>query len=148
MTECEICGTEIKGHARYIQIGNSKLMVCEACARYGTPVMEPGEGGSGSRMALPLPLSLLRKKESRQIKVDMDRVIEEELALGEDYGRKVKEAREKAGLRQDELARMINEKQSLLRKIENEAMIPTREVQMKIERVLKPYLELNSAEHD
>jgi len=54
----------------------------------------------------------------------------------EDYGRKLKEAREKAGLKQAELANRINEKQSLLRKIENEEIVPSDDVMRKIKRVL------------
>ena len=131
MTECEICGVEIKkGHARYIQIGTSKLRVCEACARYGTAVVEPENKNSSS---------LLARKGNLHHK-GMDIEIEELDMDMDDYGRKVKEAREKAGLKQEELAKMINEKHSLLRKIENNAITPTEEVRMKIERVLKPYL--------
>jgi putative transcription factor len=58
-------------------------------------------------------------------------------AVEEDYGRKIKEAREKAGLKQAELAQRINEKHSLLRKIENEELMPGEEIRKKIERVLK-----------
>jgi len=133
MTECEICGVEIKkGHARYIQIGTSKLRVCEACARYGTAVVEPENKNSSSLLARKGNLHHKGMDiEIEELDMDMDM---------EDYGRKVKEAREKAGLKQEELARMINEKHSLLRKIENDAITPTEEVRMKIERVLKPYL--------
>ena len=134
MTECEICGAEIKkGHARYIRIGTSKLRVCEACARYGTAVVEPEKKENS-------PSLLARRRDLYQMERDIEI---EELDMDvdmEDYGRKVKEAREKAGLKQEELARMINEKHSLLRKIENETITPTEEVRMKIERVLKPYL--------
>ncbi len=131
MTECEICGVEIKkGHARYIQIGTSKLRVCEACARYGTAVVEPEKKNSSSLLA--------RKRNLHHKEMDIE--IEELDMDMDDYGRKVKEAREKAGLKQEELAKMINEKHSLLRKIENNAITPTEEVRMKIERVLKPYL--------
>jgi putative transcription factor len=66
----------------------------------------------------------------------MDREIEEVLEIAEDYGRKIKEARERAGLKQAELAQRINEKQSVLRKIEHEGIVPTEEVRVKIERVL------------
>jgi putative transcription factor len=66
----------------------------------------------------------------------MDREIEEGLEIDEDYGRKIREARERAGLKQAELAQKINEKQSLLRKIEHEEILPTDEVRVKIARVL------------
>ncbi len=121
--ECEICGAEIKGRAYSINIGTSKLKVCEACARYG--------------VAVPATTTTTAMQKKRLYE-QMDLEIEEEVEPV-DYGRRVKAARERAGLKQEELAKMINEKQSLLRKIENEEVIPTEELRMKIERVLKPY---------
>ncbi len=122
MTQCEICGTEIKGEAQYIIIGSSKLFVCKSCARYGTIVVDK-KTKPKSRV----------KSESRLYE-QMDHEIEE--GMEEGYGRRIKEAREKAGLKQAELAKRINEKQSLLRKIENEEIIPGKEVMRKINRVL------------
>ncbi len=124
MTQCEICGTEIKGEAQYIIIGSSKLMVCKSCARYGTIVVDK-KTKHESRV----------KSESRLYEL-MDHEIEEGMEGMEGYGRRIKEAREKAGLKQAELAKRINEKQSLLRKIENEEIIPSEEVMRKINRVL------------
>ncbi|RLG33561.1 TIGR00270 family protein [Methanosarcinales archaeon] len=123
--QCEICGKEIKGEAQYVTIGSSELMVCKSCARYGTIVEEKKAKVAKSRV----------KSESRLYE-QMDHEIEERMEGMEDHGRKIKEAREKAGLKQAELAKRINEKQSLLRKIENEEIIPTDEVRRKIERVL------------
>ncbi len=134
MTECEICGAEIKGKVQYIAIGVSKLKVCKPCARYGTVVVEAKKvnakiGGE----------QVLLAEAKRKLYEQMDHEIEEGLEGVEGYGRKLKEAREKAGLKQAELAKRINEKQSLLRKIENEEIIPGEEVGRKIERVLKPF---------
>ena len=137
MTECEICGAKIRGHVHYIQIGASKLRVCEACARYGTAVMEPESEKSSFGFRSSSTMSARRR---RMDLCQMDIAIEEQEPVMDDYGRRVKEAREKAGLKQEELARMINEKHSLLRKIENETITPTEEVRMKIERALRPYL--------
>ncbi len=127
--ECEICGAEIKGRAYSINIGTSKLKVCEACARYGVAVPD-NSAASTTTTGMPV--------QKKRLYEQMDLEIEEEVEPV-DYGRRVKAARERAGLKQEELAKMINEKQSLLRKIENEEMIPTEELRMKIERVLKPY---------
>ncbi len=77
-----------------------------------------------------------RVKSESRLYEQMDHEIEEGMEGMEGYGRKIKEARERAGLKQAELAKRINEKQSLLRKIENEEIIPTDEVRRKIERVL------------
>ncbi len=135
MPECEICGVEIKGKVQDITIGSSKLQVCKACARYGTVIVVDKKvkttlGGE--------PVQLVKAK--RGLYEQMDLVIEEGMEMGEEYGRKIKEAREKAGLKQAELAKRINEKQSMVRKIENEEIIPSKEVWRKIERVLKSFL--------
>jgi putative transcription factor len=127
MSECEICGAEIRGKVHYITIGNSKLSVCRACARYGTVI--PGE----TEIKVESEHVMLTKAK-KKLYEQMDHDIEDEIE--ENYGRKVKEAREKAGLKQAELAQKINEKQSLLRKIENEEIIPNEGVMRKIERVL------------
>ncbi len=132
MAACEICGVEITGKAQYIAIGSSKLRVCKACARYGSEVMEstPAQTTLSSE-------HVQLAKAKRKLYEQMDLELEEGLAIEEDYGNKIKEARERAGLKQAELAQKINEKQSLLRKIEHEEILPTDEVRKKIERVLK-----------
>jgi putative transcription factor len=125
MTECEVCGAEIKGAAQYVVIGDSKLRVCKACAHYGTVVVEDKNVRPG-RVAQAKANSRLYEQMNHDLEVEVE----------EDYGRKLKEAREKAGLKQAELAKRINEKQSLLRKIENEEIVPSDEIIRKIERVL------------
>jgi putative transcription factor len=137
MTECEICGAEIAGKPVYIAIGDSKLRVCRTCSRYGAVVVD-----DPSAQARRSPVSLV-SEQSQQAKARqrlyerMDQELEEGLGIAEDYGRKIKEARERAGLKQEDLAKLINEKHSILRKIENEEIIPTDEVRAKLERVLK-----------
>lgn len=125
MTECEVCGAEIKGAAQYVVIGDSKLRVCKACAHYGTVVVENKNVRAGP-VVHPKANSRLYEQMNHDLEVEVE----------EDYGRKLKEAREKAGLKQTELANRINEKQSLLRKIENEEIVPSDEVMRKIKRVL------------
>ncbi|HID19581.1 MAG TPA: TIGR00270 family protein [Methanophagales archaeon] len=123
MTECEVCGAEIKGKAQYVVIGDSKLRVCKACAQFGTVVVEDRKVKAGR---------VVHAKSKLYEQMDHDIEVEVE----EDYGRKLKEAREKVGIKQAELAKRINEKQSLLRKIENEEIVPSEEVMRKIARVL------------
>jgi putative transcription factor len=140
MTECEICGTGIVGKAQYVQIGASKLRVCKTCARYGSAVVDdaraPAHVQAQARTTPGTGHAQLAAQARRKLYEQMDREIEEGLEIDEDYGRKIKEARERAGLKQAELAQKINEKQSLLRKIEHEEILPTDEVRVKIERIL------------
>lgn len=143
MTECEVCGTEIVGKAQYVQIGSSKLRVCKTCARYGSAVVEdaraPAQAHAHAQARTTPGIghhAQLAAQARRKLYEQMDREIEEGLEIDEDYGRKIREARERAGLKQAELAQKINEKQSLLRKIEHEEILPTDEVRVKIGRVL------------
>jgi putative transcription factor len=142
MTECEVCGTEIVGKAQYVQIGSSKLRVCKTCARYGSAVVEDARAPAQAhahaqaRTTPGIGHAQLAAQARRKLYEQMDREIEEGLEIDEDYGRKIREARERAGLKQAELAQKINEKQSLLRKIEHEEILPTDEVRVKIARVL------------
>nr|QNO51623.1 hypothetical protein JFJFMGFI_00022 [Methanosarcinales archaeon ANME-1 ERB6] len=143
--QCEICGTEIKGEVYRIRIDTSELSVCKSCARLGTAVVEAKKGkevlepqhANSNVNAKP------KRKPISKLYTQIDREIEAEMEIDageEDYGRKIKEAREKAGLKQAELAQKINEKHSLLRKIENEELMPGEAVRKKIERALKGFL--------
>ena len=58
----------------------------------------------------------------------------EELAT--DYDERIRSARESAGLSQDELAKQLNEKASLIRKLEHGETLPSDDVQGKLERNL------------
>jgi len=130
MTDCEICGAEIRGKAQIISVGTSKLRVCSTCVRHGTVVVETKKK---AKFVQP-------RNAKKRLYEQMDLEIEAGQALEEDYGKQVRDARGKAGLKQEELAKKINEKQSLLRKIENDEISPSEEVMRKIKRVLKPFL--------
>ena len=53
-----------------------------------------------------------------------------------DYDDRIRSAREAEGLSQEELADQLNEKASLIRKLERGDTLPTDEVQKKLERAL------------
>ncbi len=54
-----------------------------------------------------------------------------------DYDQRIREARESRSLSQEELAKQLNEKASLIRKLERGDMLPSDEVQTKLERSLE-----------
>jgi len=53
-----------------------------------------------------------------------------------DYDQRIRNAREQEGLTQEELAQQINEKASLVRKLERGDILPSDDVQRKLERKL------------
>ena len=112
---CEICGRPIKGKGREIFVERAKLTVCKSCVRYGTPVREK------------------RKKSSRK---PVFTSAEADFDIREDYPARVKNAREKIGLTQKDLARKINEKESVIHRIETGHMRPSRKLARKLEGAL------------
>jgi len=61
----------------------------------------------------------------------------EDLELIEDYGEIVRKARIELGLSQEDLAKQLNEKLTIIKKIEAEEFRPSLELARKIERVLR-----------
>jgi putative transcription factor len=57
--------------------------------------------------------------------------------LAQDYDETVRSARETAGMSQEDLARKLNEKASLIRKIERGDTLPSDDVQRKLESALE-----------
>ncbi|MHA1594956.1 MAG: multiprotein bridging factor aMBF1 [Candidatus Baldrarchaeia archaeon] len=133
---CEICGAKIVGKRYEIFVEGSKLIVCEKCAKYGSvkPTrpkrLEPAQRNS--------PVPSVSRRSSTMVSRARGKYedIFQEYELVEGYGRMVKEAREKLGWTQEDLAREIMEKESLIKKIEREEIIPPPNVVKKLERVL------------
>jgi putative transcription factor len=60
----------------------------------------------------------------------------EEYVLVENYGAKIKKAREKLGWSQEDLGLKVNEKASLIGKIETEKFVPSNVITRKLEHIL------------
>jgi len=139
---CEICGSEIRDDVYFIRVDASELKVCKSCARHGTlvrrvrveRVLEEGRKLKSASVASAVSSAVVRRRP--RIYDEMERVLEEEAEIPEDFGRLVKSARERLGWKQAELARRINEKQSVIRKIETGEIIPTKELREKLKRAL------------
>ncbi len=56
--------------------------------------------------------------------------------IAQDYDQRIRSARESTGLTQEELAKELNEKVSLIRKLERGDVLPSDGVQKKLERKL------------
>ncbi|HID27619.1 MAG: multiprotein bridging factor aMBF1 [Methanosarcinales archaeon] len=125
--QCELCGKEIKGKAHYVKIEGSELNVCDRCVQYG---QEIDKWAPVSRKVTPTKRMIKTRKQKRDI---FDKITDE---IVSDYNIIIREAREKHGLTQDELALKIKEKASLIKKIERCEIIPEDRVIKKLERAL------------
>ncbi|MFB6081534.1 MAG: multiprotein bridging factor aMBF1 [Halanaeroarchaeum sp.] len=141
MVQCEMCGAETAS-PKTVKIEGAELQVCDNCASFGTEVDQQGSsststkystGSSGSSSSQSSGGSSGGGGGSNRRRRDMFDEMEEVAA---DYDQRIREARESAGLTQEELAKQVNEKASLVRKLEHGDILPSDEVQRKLERKL------------
>ena len=94
-----------------MEIDGAIMITCGNCARMGHPVA----GRATGPRFIPAQLGN-RGFSQRQVEPDFE--------LDADYHLKVRQAREKMGISQDELGRLLNEKPSVIRLIESKKLKP------------------------
>jgi putative transcription factor len=125
--QCEICGAEIPGAPNKIVIDGSALDVCKSCARFGKP---EDKWSPVPRKIVPVEraFTVMRPKPRDHFK-DLVEIVPE-------YGKIIREAREKLGLTLEQLASATKERAALIKKIERQELIPEDDVRKKLEREL------------
>ena len=127
---CEVCGRKIHGVPIRALIEGAKLTVCVQCSKHGRIFRE--EEITQKVMKKPsTPLHFVQRKRPPQAKVDTTQEIME------GYDSKIRQAREKLGLSHEELGKKINEKASVLSKLETGKMTPNNLLVTKLEHLLK-----------
>ena len=152
MVQCEMCGAET-GAPKTVKIEGAELQVCGNCADFGTEVgtQEPsststkystsgssssgssGSAGGGGGTSTGAGAGGTGGGGGGRGRRDMFDEMEE---VAQDYDDRVRTAREAEGLTQEELSDQLNEKASLIRKIERGDVLPSDSVQRKLERAL------------
>ncbi len=112
--ECVLCGKEVE-KSNKVLVEGSIVDVCERCVKFGKKISEP----------------IAYRPITRKIEFK-----EPETELVSDYGKMIAKIRESKGLTRDEFAKRLSEKESVIRRIEEERMTPDEELAKKIEGFL------------
>ncbi|MEM1659708.1 MAG: multiprotein bridging factor aMBF1 [Candidatus Bathyarchaeia archaeon] len=133
---CEVCGRKIQGKPVKAIIEGAKLTVCNDCSRHGKIVLEE------IKQSMPIPIqkttsATTKTAQMKMHKVKAEDILEENLELVEDFAQRIRQARERLGLTQEDLGKKINEKASLLKKIESGKLKPDNRLAAKIEHALR-----------
>ncbi|WP_256684098.1 multiprotein bridging factor aMBF1 [Halococcus qingdaonensis] len=139
MVQCEMCGAETSSPTT-VEIEGAELDVCDDCADFGTEVKQQSTGSASTKYSTDSSggssdsssaggASGSSNTRRHDMFDDMEEVVQ-------DYDERIRDAREAAGLSQKELAQELNEKASLIRKLERAASLPSDSVQSKLERKL------------
>ena len=130
---CEICGRKIHTDPIKAEIEGARLTVCIECSKHGRILTRDEIELSQKQPRSQIPPSPIRfqPKKKTETKVEITQ------EMTENYHTKIRQAREKLGLSHEELGKKINEKASVLRKIETGKMTPNNMLVTKLEHVLK-----------
>ncbi len=129
MKVCEICGRETdKTYQTYLE--GSKIEVCYDCLLRHN--LKPIESYN---------VVLRRNKFNRESK-------EESFDIIDNYGEIIRQARDKAGLTQEEMAKRLGISLIKYRQIEHETIIPEKELLEKIEKILNIKLKIENEEEE
>ncbi|AGB16306.1 TIGR00270 family protein [Halovivax ruber XH-70] len=143
MVQCEMCGAETQA-PKTIKVEGAKLDVCSNCTDFGTEVKTPGStsststkystDSSGSSSGSGSTSRSSSGGSSGGGGGRSSDMFDEMDEIAPDYDDAIRQAREEAGLSQSELANELNEKASLIRKLERGETLPSDEVQSELEQ--------------
>ena len=132
---CEMCGTEVESTSR-IKIERSVLQLCPNCAKFGTPVAPPPAAAAPSSVPSrirvgPVRPSASRRFEERDVYLEMP-----EMELAPDWFQRIRIARERRAWTPEDFGKKLNEKKSVVLKIESGSFRPPDALIRKIEHQL------------
>ncbi len=110
------------------------MLVCNECSKLGSVYLEIKTEPRLKKVAKRLPTPILPPRRQPSLSET------ESLELVHDFGTKVRQAREKLGLSQEELGKKISEKVSVLRNIESGKMAPDNLLTEKLQHALRVQL--------
>ena len=128
---CELCGKDVT-FCKKVMIEGVLLEVCTECAKFGT---EADKGRPPLAGPQPVIEQRLERREKRQKQRDVYSDGGQEV-LVDDYAALVRNARSRVGMTQKELASKLNEKQTIVSKVESGTIRPDEKLVRKLQKEL------------
>lgn len=130
MSYCELCGRPA-AEKKMVVVDGTVFNVCAACSKHGKPYV---------------PAQMAKKKKPVAVKQQKKIGLADETVLAPDFAKRIREARMKLGLTQEQLGMKMSEKVQPLKKIESGALKPDELLAKKLERHLgiKLYVSANT----
>lgn len=115
--KCDMCGKE---DAKFeVEIEGTRMSVGDTCSKYGKVLRTLG------------PKTVIAPKNSQRLTPVKDQIIQ---LIDSNYANIIKTAREKKGLKQEEVAKKISEKESVIHNIESGRREPRLDLARKLEK--------------
>jgi putative transcription factor len=134
---CEMCGNEVETTSR-VRVEGTVLGLCSNCSKFGT-ILDPPPAAAAPERESARPgtpatrvMGTGRRLEERDLYTEIG-----ELELAPDWAHRVRVAREAVPWTPEELAKKLNEKKSVVLKLESGGFHPPDQLVRKLERLLK-----------
>jgi len=128
---CEMCGKDVT-FCKKVTIEGVHLEVCAECAKFGKEARKETPKPEGPK---PIITQRLEVREKRGKPRDIY-VAQETEELVDDFAKRIRGARERRGMSQKDLAMKINERVTILSKIETGDMRPDEKLIAKLQKEL------------
>ncbi len=132
---CDICGQVISGQAFKVKVEGAKLTVCSNCQKLGKPYVDDlplRRVGPATRTLSGVNFQRPAPPRAPELPRGM-----EDVEIVDDYAKRVRKNRMKLGLSQEDLARRVKEKLSVIQKIETGKITPPLRLCRELEHELK-----------
>ncbi|MCK5037843.1 MAG: TIGR00270 family protein [Thermoplasmata archaeon] len=128
---CELCGKEVR--TKLMMVEGAPLNVCEGCQKFAV-----GEAVVKTETGRVIATPIADRLEMRGRRMGTRDIYSQgsDKMLADDYGARVRDRRRQMSLTQEELAKKINEKKSVIIKVENQDMRPSDKLLGTLERAL------------
>ena len=141
MPQCEMCGAD-KPSLTTTKVEGAELELCDDCTEFGTEVRQTDSASTSTKYSTSSSGSADSSDDSSgssgssgsSQRHDM---FDEMDTVATDYDDRIRSAREERGMSQEDLADELNEKRSLIRKLERGDVLPSDDVQHKLEKALE-----------
>ncbi|SHH19854.1 multiprotein bridging factor aMBF1 [Halobaculum gomorrense] len=138
MPQCEMCGAE-KASLTTTKVEGAELELCSDCSDFGTEVRTESSSSAATKYSTSSSSSSSSDSSSSSSSSSSSRrrdMFDDMETVAGDYDDRIRQAREAASLSQEDLANDINEKASVIRKLERGDILPSDDVQQKLEKKL------------
>jgi len=131
---CEICGNKIIEKPNRVIVEGSRLVVCRKCSGFSETSWE--SEFQRSQITKTIKPSSTFRDSRRNLKIKSTKNFED-YEITENFSKSLQKGRTKMGISQEELAKLLKEKLSVIQKIELGKIAPNLKLSRKIEHILK-----------
>jgi len=128
---CDICGREIVGQAFKVKVEGAKMLVCRNCQALGKPYQED-PAPQPPRATGFVRLQRLPERRPAELPKEI-----QELDIAENFSELVRKRRMKLAWSQEDLAKRVKEKLSVIQKIETGKITPNTQLCRQLQHELK-----------